>query len=174
MLVADRFPTVRRSVLPRKERGSSQYSGDLSMTDQRWGGDRSALYCRLAGDQLQNGFQACANHSAMGLQTSSTCLCMTALFRNKCSKRSDRLLKIVRKSSRKRDLLAIQGLNQYCLRLLLINRLSTIMATIAAFWFTLWRHSDCNCPVVNILKTCKEMIRLWKASFLYAFLLIEN
>ena len=174
MLVADRFPTVRRSVSPRKRRGSSQCSSDLSMTDQRWGGDRSALYHRLVGDQLQSGFQACANHSAMGLQTSSTCLRMPASFRNKCSKRSDRLLKIVRKSSRKRDLLAIQGLNQYCLRLLLINRLYTIMATIAAFWFTLCRHSDCNCPVVNILKTCKEMIRLWKASFLYTFALIEN
>ena len=35
-------------------------------------------------------------------------------------------------------------------------------------------QTDCNCPVVNILKTCKEMIWIWKASFLYAFVLIEN
>ena len=110
----------------------------------------------------------------MGLQTSPTCLHMTASFRNKCSKRSDRMLKMVCKSSRKRDLLAIQGLNQYCLRLLLFNRLYTIMASIATFWFTLYRRGNCNCPVVNILKTCEEMIRLWQASFLYAFVLIEN
>ena len=110
----------------------------------------------------------------MRLQMSPTCLCMTASFRNKCSKRSDRLLKMVCKSSRKRDLLAIQSLNQYHLRLLLVNRLYTIMATIAAFWFTLCRHSNCNCPAVNILKICKEMVWLWKASFLYAFVLIEN
>ena len=160
ILVADRSPTVRRSVSPRKRRRSSQCSGGLSMTDQRWGGDRSALYRRLVGDQLQSGFQACANHSAMGLQTSPTCLRMTPSFRNKCTKRSYRLLKIVRKILRKRDLLAIQGLNQYCLRLLLINRLYPIMATIAAFWFTLCRHINCNCLIVNILKTCKEMIRL--------------
>ena len=160
---------MRRSVSLRKGWGSLQCSGDLSGTDQRWGGDRSALYRRLVGDQLQSGFQACANHSAMGLQTSPTCLPMTASFRNKCSKSSDRLLKMV-----KRDLLAIQGLNQYCLRMLLINRLYTILATIAAFWFTLCRRSNCNCPVVNILKTCKETVRLWKASFLYAFVLIEN
>ena len=174
MLVADWFPKVWRSVSPWKRWGSSQCSGHLSVTDQRWGGDLLALYRRLVSDQLQSGFQACANHSAMGLQTSPTCLRMTASFRNKCWKRSDRLLKIVRKSSRKRDLLAIQGLNQYCLCLLLINHLYTIMATIAAFWFTLCRHSNCNCPVVNILKTCKEMTRLWKASFLYIFVLIEN
>ena len=125
MLVADQdqSPTVRHSLLPRKSLGSSQCSGDLSVTDQRWGGDRLALYRRLVGDQLQIGFQAFASHSAMGLQRSPTCLCMTA-FRNKCSKRSDRLLKMI-----KRDLLAIQGLNQYCLRLLLISRLYTILAT---------------------------------------------
>ena len=82
-LVADRCPTVRRSVSPRKGRGSSQCNGDLSVTDQRWGGDRSALYCRLVGNQLQSRFQACANLSVMGLQTSSTCLRMTASFRNK-------------------------------------------------------------------------------------------
>ena len=58
--------------------------------------------------------------------------------------------------------------------LLLINRLYTILATIAAFWFTFCRRSNCNCPVVNILKTCKEMVRLWNVSFLYAFVLIEN
>ena len=110
----------------------------------------------------------------MGLQMSPTCLCMTASFRNKCLKSSDWLLKLVRKSLRKRGLLAIQGLNQYCLRFLLINFLYSIMATIEAFWFTLCRRSNCNCPVVNILKTCKEMIWLWKASFLYAFVLIEN
>ena len=174
MLVADRFPTVRRPVSPWKGRGTSQCSGDLSGTDQRWGGDRSALYRQLVGEQLQSGFQACANHSAMGLQSSPTCLRMTASFSNKCSKSSDRLSKMIRKSSRKSDILAIQGLNQYCLCLLLINRLYTIMTTIAAFWFILCRRSNCNCPVVNILKTCKEMIRLWKASFLYAFVLTEN
>ena len=174
MLVADRSPTVRRSVSPRKGRVSSQCGSDLSVTDRRWGGNRLALYHRLVGDQLQSGFQACANHSAMGLQTSPTCLRMTASSRKKCSMRSDRLLKMVRKHSWKRDLLAIQGLNQYCLRLLLVNRLYTIMAIIAAFWFTLCRRSNCNCPVVNILKTCKEMVRLWNASFLYAFVLIEN
>ena len=159
---------MRRSVSPRKGRGSSQYSGDLSVTDRRWGGDRSVLY------QLQRGFQAYANHSAMGLSTSPTCLRMTASFRNKCSKKSDRLIKMVRKSSRKRDHLAFQGLNQYCLRLLLVNRLYTIMALIATSWFTLYRRSNCNCPLVNILKTCNKMVRLWKASFLYAFVLIEN
>ena len=168
MLIVDRSPTVRRSVSPRKGRGSPQCSGDLSGTDQRWGGDRSALYRRLGGDQLQSVFQACANHSAMGLQTSPTCLRITASFRNKCWKSSDRLLKMV-----KRDL-AIQGLNHYCLRLLLISRLYTILATIAAFWFTLCRCSNCNCAVGNILKTCKETVRLWKASFLYSFVLIEN
>ena len=36
------------------------------------------------------------------------------------------------------------------------------------------RHSNCNCQVMIILKTCKEMIWLWKASFLYAFVLTEN
>ena len=102
------------------------------------------------------------------LQTPPTCLRIPESFRNKCLKSSDQLLKMVRKSSRKRDLLVIQGLNQYCLRILLINRLYTIMATIVAFWFTLCRCSNCNCPVVNILKTCKEMIRLWKVSLLCA------
>ena len=43
------------------------------------------------------------------------------------------------------------------------------MATTAAFWFTLCRGSNCNCPVVNILKTCKEMIRLWNSSFFICF-----
>ena len=162
------------SVSPWKGRGSSQCRCDLSVTVQRWGGDRSVLYRRLVGDQLQSGFQACAIHSAMGLQTSPTCLRMTASFSNKCSKSSDWLSKMVCKSSRKKDLLAIQGLNWYCLRLLLINRLYTIMATIAAFWFSLCRHSNCNCQHVKILKTCKEMIWLWKASFLYAFVMIEN
>ena len=129
----------------------------------------------LVGGQLQSGFQACANRlSSMGLQTSPTCLRITVSFRNKCSKRSDGLFKMERKSSRKRDLLAIQGLNQYCLRLLLINHLYIIMAPTAAFWFTLCRRSNCSCPVVNILKTCKEMVQLWKASFSYAFVLIEN
>ena len=99
---------------------------------------------------------------------------MTASSRNKCSMRSDWLFKMVRKHSWKRDLLAVQGLNQYCLRLLPVSHLYTIMATIAAFCFTLCRHSNCSCPVVNILKTCKEMVRLWNASFLYAFVLIEN
>ena len=174
MLVADRSPTVRRSVSLRKGRRSSQCSGDLSVTDRWWGGDRSALYHRLVGDQLQRGFQACANHSAMALQTSLTCLRMTASFHNKCSKRSDRLLKMVCKSSRKRDRFAIQGLNQYCLRLLLVNRLLTIMSSTAIFWFTLCRRSNCNSPVVNFLKTCNEMARLWKVSFIYAFVLIEN
>ena len=174
MLVADLSPTVRRSVSPRKGRCSPQCSGDLSVIDRRWGGDRSGLYRRLVGNQLQSGFQACANQSAMGLQTSLTCLRMKASFRNKCSKRSDRLLKMVRKSSRKRDLLSIQGLNQYCLRLLLVNCLYTIKASIAIFWFTLCRRSNCNSPVVNTLKTCNEMIRLCKASVLYAFVLIEN
>ena len=172
MLVADLSPTVWRSVSPQKGRVSLQCGSNLSVTDRRWGGDRSALYRRLVSDQLQSGFQACANHSAMGLQTSSTCLRMTASSRNKCSMRSDRLLKMVCKRSWKRDLLAIQGLNQYSL--LLVNRLYTIMATIAAFCFTLCRRSNCNCPVVNILKTCKEMVRLWNASFLYVFVLIEN
>ena len=129
MLAADLSPTVQWSVSPRKGRGSSQCSGDLSVTDRRWGGDRSALYRRLVGDQLQRGVQACANHSAKGLQTSPTCMRMTASFRNKCSKRSDRLLKMVRKSSRNRDLSAIQGFNQYCLRFLLVNR--GIMASVA-------------------------------------------
>ena len=131
--VADRSTTVRRSVSPRKGRVSSQCGSDLSVTDRRLGGDRSALYRRLVGNQLQSGFQACANHSAMGLQTSPTCLRMTASSRNKCSMSPDRLLKMVRKRSWKRDLLAIQGLNQYCLRLLLVNRLYAIIATIAAF-----------------------------------------
>ena len=105
----------------------------------------------------------------MGLQTSPTCLRMTVSFCNKCSKSSDGLLKMA-----KRDFLAIQGLNQYCKSLLLINCRYTILATIAAFWFTLCRGSNCNCPVVNILKTCKETVWLWQASFLYAFVLIEN
>ena len=67
MIVADRSPPVRRSVSPRKGRGSSQCRGDLSVTDQRWGGDRSALYRRLVGDQSPSDFQAWANHSEMGL-----------------------------------------------------------------------------------------------------------
>ena len=74
MLVADLSPTVQRKVSPWKGQGSLQCSGDLSVTDQRWGSDRSALYRRLVGDQLQSGFQACAHHSAMSLQTSLTCL----------------------------------------------------------------------------------------------------
>ena len=144
-----------------------------SYVSRRSVSDGAAIgFTTKSGDQLQRGFQACANHSAMHLQTSPTCLRMTASFRNKCSKRSDRLLKMVRKSSRKRDLLAIQDLNQYCLRLLLVNFLYSIVASIATFWFTVYRRSNCNCPVVNVLKTCKEMVRLWKASFLYAFVLI--
>ena len=143
------------------------------MTDKRWGGDRLELYRHLVGDQLQSGFQGGANHSAMDKQTSPTCLRMTASFRNKCSKRSDRLLKMVRKSSRKRNLLAIQGLNQYCLRLLLINRLYTIMTTIAAFWFTLCSKDTATVQLLAFWKL-KEMVRLWKASFLYAFVLTEN
>ena len=117
---------------------------------------------------------SCANHWAMGLQALPTCLRMTASSCNKCSMRSDRLLKMVRKRSWKRDLLAIQDLNQYCLHFLLVNRRYTIMATIAAFCLSLCRRSNCSCPVVNILKTCKEMVRLWNASFLYAFVFIEN
>ena len=166
MLVAGQSPTVWRSISPRKGRGSSQYSGDLSGIDQQWGGDRSPLYRQRVSDQLQSGFQACTKSFVMGLPMSPTCLRMTASFRNKCSKSSDQLVK--------RDLFTIQGLSQYCLRLLLINRLYTILATIAAFWFILCRHGNCNCPVVNILKTCKETVRLWKAFFLYAFVLIEN
>ena len=56
-------------------------------------------------------------------------------------------LKVVHKSLRKRDLLPIQGLNQYCLRLLLISCLYTVMAIIAVFWFTLCRRSNCYCQV---------------------------
>ena len=59
-------------------------------------------------------------------------------------------------------LLAIQGLNQYCLCLVL-NSLYIIMATTAGFLFLLCRHSNCNSPAVNILTTCKEIIRFWKA-----------
>ena len=99
MLVTDRSTTVRRSVSPRTGRGSSQCSGDLSVTNRRGGGDRSAHYRRLVGDQLERGFQACANHSAMGFQTSPTCLRMTASFRNKCSKRSDRYAKVREKQT---------------------------------------------------------------------------
>ena len=83
-LVADLSPTVRQSVSPWKGRGSLQCSSDLSVTDQRWGSDQSVLYRRLVCDQLQSGFQACANHLAMGLQTSPTCLRMTVSFHNKC------------------------------------------------------------------------------------------
>ena len=116
---------MRRSVSPQKWRGSVKCSGSLSVTDQWLVGDCHA--------QLQSGFQACANHSKMGLQMTPTCLRMTVSFRNKCLKRSDRLLKMVRISSRKRDFLAIQGFSQYCLRLLLINCLYTIMAEVQHF-----------------------------------------
>ena len=94
MLVADWSPTVRQLVSPWKGLESSQCSGDLSGTDQRWGSDRSVLYRQLVGYQLQSGFQECANHLAMGLQTSPTCLCMKVSFCNKCSKRSEWYAKV--------------------------------------------------------------------------------
>ena len=59
----DWFPTVRRSVSSRKSGDSLQLSGDLSVTEQRWGGDRSAV-----ADRLQSGFQTCAGHSPLGLK----------------------------------------------------------------------------------------------------------
>ena len=136
MLVADRSPTVRRSVSPRKGRESSQCSGDLFVTDRRWGGDRSALsptsrqsvakrfpsVRQSIGDVFTNVIDLSAHDSVISQQVLEEV-------------RST--VKMVRKSSRKRDLFAIQGLNQYYIRLLLVNCLYTIMASIATFWFTL-------------------------------------
>ena len=103
-----------------------------------------------------------------GLQTSPTCLRVIASFRDKCLKRSVRLLKMI-----KRDLLAIQGpVLPFAFSLSVVCTPS--WQHFVALWFTLCRRSNCNCPVVNILKIFKEMVRLWKASFLYAFVLIEN
>ena len=165
MLVADRSPTVRRSVSPRKGRGSSQCSGDLSVTDQRWGDDRSALYRRSVAKWSPSVRQSFGDR----LQTSPTCLRMAASFRNKCSKSSDRLFKMLRKSSRKKDLLAIQSLNQYCLRLLLINRLYTIMATIAPFWFTLSCAATATVQLLEVWKLAKKWSD-YKRSPFYMFL----
>ena len=168
MLVADWSLTVWRSVSPRKGWGSSQYSGNFICD---WSAMKQWSISALSPTKLAISCKVVSKRAPVIWRWVYRChrpVCVCQSFHNKCSKSSDRLLKIVCKSSSKRDLLAIQGLNQYCLRLL-INRLYTIMTTIAAFWFTLCRRSNCNCPVVNILKTCKEMIRLWKVSFLYAF-----
>ena len=42
----------------------------------------------------------------------------------------------------------------------------------AASWLILCRHSNCNCPALNISITWRQMIQFWKAAFLYAFILI--
>ena len=113
--------------------------------------DEAVIDLRFIADQLQSGFQACANHSAMSAHDSV----ISQQVRNS----SDRLLKWYAK-----------GLNLYCSTS--PNQSSVYQhgnnCSILIYSF------NCNCPVVNILKTYKEMIRLWKASFLYAFVLIEN
>ena len=61
---------------PGKGGDSLKPSDDLSVTDQRWGSDRSALHLRLVVIWWQSGFQACADHLLIALQKSPICLCI--------------------------------------------------------------------------------------------------
>ena len=110
MLVTDWSLTVWQSVSPWKGWGSSQYSGnficDWSAMKQ-WSisalsPTKLAISCKVVFKRAPIIWRWVYRHHR------PVCVCQS--FHNKCSKSSDRLLKIVCKSSSKRDLLAIQGL----------------------------------------------------------------